>query len=460
MISSRIVCGSFGCFLAAAFSCSWIISASASEADALAARPMLVDRVWGGTRVGFDAVIAGTKAYVGYYDSERYLTVAEVDLENGAIRRKRIDSRYGGWDSHNYVTLTYDTHGILHVTGNEHASQLVYARTDAPGDFSSLERRTELVGNAEEKVTYPVFVETKNGSLTLIYRDGGSGNGDYVIDSFDGDKWRRLLSTPLFSNKDGAGTVSAYPTNFERDKEGNFHVAWVWRSSPDVRTNFDVSYASSPDLVNWFNAKGDRLALPITPESDVKVERIPQGTGLFNNMRLGFDVKDRPVISYQKYDQRGYSQIYHAALRGKTWVIAPFTNWNYRWNFGGRRSIASEISFSGILRSGQNLTESVHSSRYGNQVYKFDPETLAIIEVGAPVAIEQSVKLPSFAPHYGSYQLPILASPSGGPTRYKLVWGALPPGNRDEPRSCDTPGALPDCAFVSELYLVSGRGEH
>jgi hypothetical protein len=93
-----------------------------------------------------------------------------------------------------------------------------------------------------------------------------------------------------------------------------------------------------------------------------------------------------------------------------------------------------------------------------NQVYKFDPETLAVIGVGPPAAIGQSAKLPGFAPHYGSYQLPILASPGGRPTRYKLVWGALPPGNHDEPRSCDTPGALPDCEFVSELYLVPGPG--
>ena len=460
MLSSRFFGRLFEFALSMVVSCNWLSPALASEVDAAAAKPLLVDRVWAGTRVGFDAVIAGTKAYVGYYDSERYLTVAEVDLQSGTISKKRIDNRYGGWDSHNYVTLFYDAHGILHVTGNEHATKLVYARTQVPGDFSSLERQTGIVGNAEEKVTYPIFLETKNGSLAFIYRDGGSGDGNYIIDGFDGKKWNRLLSTPLFSNKDGADTVSAYPTYFVRDKDGDFHVAWVWRASPDARTNFDVSYASSPDLVSWFNAKGDRLELPITPTSDVKVESIPQGAGLFNNLRLAFDLKNRPVISYQKYDQHGYSQVYHAALRGRVWTIAPFTNWNYRWNFGGSHSIASEISFSGVLRNGQVLTESVHSSRYGNQVYKFDPETLGVIQVGAPVTTGRSVKLPSFAPYYGSYQLQILASPSGSSTKYKLVWGAMPPGNHDEPRSCNTPGVLPGCEFISELYLVSDPEGH
>lgn len=420
--------------------------------------PLFVDHVWAGTKVGFNAVIAGTKAYVGYYDSERYLTVAEINLQNGAINKKRLDSRFGGWDSHNYITLVYDSHRILHVSGNEHATKLIYARTDVPDQFSSLKLVSAMVGDEEEKVTYPIFLEKKDGSLAFIYRDGGSGDGNYVIDSFDGKRWKRLLSTSLFSNGDGIRKASAYPTSFERDKEGNFHVAWVWRASPDARTNFDVSYAWSPDLVSWFNVKGDELKLPITPGSDVKVDSVPQGDGLFNNLKLGFDINDHPVISYQKYDGNGYSQVYHAVVNKKVWQVAPFTNWKYRWNFGGLRSIAPEITFSGVHWNGRILTENIHSSRYGDQVYRFDPETLGLIEIGVPVSIERSVKLPSFGSHYNSYQIPVFASPSGSPTRYRLMWGAMPPGNRDEPRSCETPGVLPGCEFSSELYLILEPG--
>ncbi|EIF34994.1 hypothetical protein BCh11DRAFT_02807 [Burkholderia sp. Ch1-1] len=421
-------------------------------------KPLLVDRVWAGTRVGFDAVIGGTKAYVGYYDADRYLTIAEVDLQSGDVKRKRIDSRYTGWDSHNYIALAYDSHGILHVSGNEHATPLVYARMQAPGVVSSLQLEGGLVGTNEEMVTYPVFLQMQNGQLAFIYRDGGSGNGDYIVDSFDGKTWARLMSSPLFSSEDGRRSVNAYPTQFMRDKSGRFHVAWVWRASPDARTNFDVSYAWSRDLVHWFNANGKQLALPIGPRSDAGVDIVPAGAGLFNNLRLGFDLGDRPVISFQRYDAQGFSQIYHAVRRENGWRISPFTNWQYRWNFGGTRSILAEISFSGIQAEDRLLTETVHSTQYGAQLYTFDPETLDVRQVSVPVAVHRPVAFPKFSAPYGPNQLAVRGAPNDSGAGYTLVWGALPADNRDSPRTCAAPSAAAACAFVSEIYLVRETG--
>src|SRR4051812_34083751 len=74
-----------------------------------------IDRVWAGVRVPFAAVQHDDTIFVGYYDSERYLTVAQIDIRNRSVTRMRLPVRFAGWDGHNSVALAFDVAGTMHV---------------------------------------------------------------------------------------------------------------------------------------------------------------------------------------------------------------------------------------------------------------------------------------------------------------------------------------------------------
>lgn len=124
--------------------------AVASSAHA-AAVPRTIDAVWAGTGIVYDAVSVGPIVYIAYYNAQRRFTVARVDTETRTVANKTLDSRFEGWDAHNYVTLAYDRAGFLHVSGNMHTSPLVYARTLQPDGFDSLTQTQRMVGRTSRR---------------------------------------------------------------------------------------------------------------------------------------------------------------------------------------------------------------------------------------------------------------------------------------------------------------------
>jgi hypothetical protein len=429
--------------------------AAASWAAPASHTKLFIDDVWAGTRVGFDAVRTGDKVYVGYYDSSRHFVVAEADLHTLAVKKIRIDSQFFGWDSHNYIALAFDNSGFLHVSGNEHASPLVYARMTVPTQLSSLTLMNRMNGESETRVTYPEFFHGTNGKLDFVYRDGASGNGNYIIKTFNGGYWKSLITTPLFGNSGLKGSVSAYPTSFKKNRCGDYCVAWVWRRTPDVRTNFDISYACSTDLKTWRRYDGVKLNLPMEPGSGAEIASVPENSGLFNNIELGENSGGDPVISFLKYDENGSSQLFHVALVNGAWQTKRITEWNYRWSFGGERSIQSEISFSGLKKRNDEYVEQVSNVRYGNKLYLFSDDGLTVKSISdnktsASVNADIVYKSP----------LVRVISPVHGTdksNRLWIVWGTYPPDNRDAPRRCSSQGSPDQCELSSKLYLVSGR---
>ncbi|REG45622.1 putative BNR repeat neuraminidase [Paraburkholderia sp. BL6669N2] len=415
---------------------------------------IFIDDVWAGTRVGFDAVRVGDKVYIGYYDSSRHLAVAEADLHTFAVRKIRLESQFSGWDSHNYIVLSFDNFGFLHVSGNEHASSLVYARMTVPNELSSLTLLNRMTGELEEHVTYPEFFRGNDGRLIFVYRDGGSGNGNYIVKTFNGRSWENLIGTPLFGSSGTNGSVSAYPTNFRKNIDGNFCVAWVWRRTPDVSTNSDISYACSADLKIWLRYDGVKLDLPIEQGSGAGVVSVPENSGLFNDIKLGESGKGEPVISFLKYDEKGSTQLFHAALINGAWVVKAVTKWSYRWSFGGKKSIQSEISFSGLNRQHGQYVERVFNSKYGTKLYLFEND-------GSTVSSINDVK-PSHPENLDiDYKRPLnrivsTVRGAGDSTRFWLNWGAYSPDNRDAPRRCFSQGKPDQCELSSKLFLIGG----
>jgi len=141
-----------------------------------------IGAVWSGHPVGFFLLTQGRTQYVAFYDHQRRMTVARRDLSDRRWEFKRLDSVLG-WDSHNYVTMAMDSEGRLHLSGNMHASPLVYFRADRPGDIQSLRRVAAMVGSLEKRCTYPRFISGPNGQLVFTYRDGGSGKGNQIYNA-------------------------------------------------------------------------------------------------------------------------------------------------------------------------------------------------------------------------------------------------------------------------------------
>jgi hypothetical protein len=313
-----------------------------------------VDRVWSGHFTPFALTVTADTIFVGYYDANRQLSVASRARRDGAAwRYHRLDS-WLGWDSHNALAMAVDAEGQLHVAANMHNDPLVYHRTTAAGDVRTLQRVPLMVDAARERrMTYPVFLTGPTGELVFKYRDGGSGNGNEVFNAYDParQRWRGLLSAPLI---DGEGKRNAYVVGPVLGPDKRFHIAWVWRDTPDAATNHDLSYARSADLVRWERSDGTPLKLPIRLSAAEIVDPVPVRGGMINNNTIpGFDQQGRPLVAFHKFDARGNTQLYVARREGRGWRIVQASDWQrFRWDIGGGGSLDSRLVIDSIDADG------------------------------------------------------------------------------------------------------------
>lgn len=421
---------------------------------------LTVDRVWGASRVKFDSLEDQKFVYISYYDADRWLSVAQIDKCTGTLRKQRVGSRFVGWDAHNSIVMALDKSNRLHVSGNMHASPLVYARMDAPDNLAGLGAVRPMVGEDEAQATYPYFFRFMDGALGFSYRSGHSGDGVEFINRLEGARWIRWTNQPVFAPVSEKKPVNAYHTNYMRGPDGFFHVAWVWRENYFVETNFNVNYAKSRDLRTWENSGGEVIPLPITPKTAEVVDRIPEKSGLLNNIKLGFDQAGRPVISYLKFDSTGASQLFHARLVDGRWKSTPATQWTYRWDPRGGGTIKGEINFSGVRVSNGRLIEQVSQPEIGAKTLVYDDgsmkETAALASDvwGAAPAIK-NVHVPMGAvSNVQNVRLENFATGGFG-DGHVISWFSLPADNRDKPRNCNNPDV--PCDFTSELILHTTR---
>ncbi len=431
---------------------------AATSADAADAAPpaekvdqvLEVSPVWAGHPVGFALLTHGEHQFVAFYDDQRRMTVGQRRLGDETWRFVRLPESVA-WDSHNYITMTADDDGFLHLSGNMHVVPLVYFRTTRPLDIATFERVKSMVGANEARTTYPVFLRGPRNELLFTYRDGSSGDGDQIYNVYDHKSrtWKRLLDKPL---TDGEGERNAYFELPRRGPDGYFHMAWVWRESPDAATNHDPSYARSKDLVHWEKSDGTPLPLPITLRAGDVVDPVPQKGGVINgNVKVGFDASKRPVVSYHKYDKDGNTQIYNARREDGGWKTYQTSDWDYRWDFGGGGSIPFEVRVSPVqVTADGKLTQAYRHAKYGSGTWILDETTLR------PVG--KRTERPAFPPEISKAQsaFPGMqvnwagdAGKAGEPgVRYVLRWETLG-SNRDRPRE----GPLPPPSML-KLYTL------
>lgn len=412
-----------------------------------------IEKVWPGHEVGFSLKVLNENQYVAYYNDARKMTVASRKGGDEKWRFKRLDSQLG-WDSHNYVTMGFDREGHLHVSGNMHVDPLVYFKSDKPYDIESLKPVHEMTGRDEERVTYPRFLNDNNGRLVFMYRDGSSGNGRRLINVYDEDTqtWSRLIDRPLLDGHEQ--DMNAYPNNIVKGPKGWFHLVWMWRNTPDCRTNHDISYARSRNLEDWETAAGEKITLPITPEDkETIVDPVPSKSGLINmGFGIGFDPQDRQVIHYHNYDSAGNSQIFLARWKNSDWEIKKISSWDYRWDFKGGGAIPSEISANPVrvLSDGRFVISWEHI-KYGEGTWELDPHTLQVVQtVDLPPRYPENLQKPKseFPNMKVHWRCKKAADDASSNIKYCIRWETLPP-HRDRPRE----GPLPDPSTL-KLYKM------
>lgn len=315
---------------------------------------------------------------VGYYDKKHQLTLAKRDPQ-GCWTYTKINE-FVNFDSHKYITIVIDNDGIIHLCANMHSEPLIYYKGQDPYSIDNLTKH-QMIGVDEGYCTYPQFMY-ESQKLLFHYRNGYSGNGIEIFNEYNyiTKSWERKLDRPLF---DGLGQSNAYFEGPIIGPDNLYHIIWCWRDSPDCVTNHGLYYASSPDLIHWFDISGNTKEIPINPsDKQFIVDDIPVEAGLLNNVFcLGFDDLSNPLIEYQKFDDNDKTNIFIAHTgkqSSKIWTIEQLTNWDWKWNFSGLGAIIVELNLLKIWGIGNMVYCTYKKLDSPSQMISFNMSTSAI----------------------------------------------------------------------------------
>lgn len=232
--------------------------------------------------------------YISYYDADGYVVLGKrmAGEQDWEVSRTQYKGNIN--DAHNVISIMVDGDGYLHVAFDHHNNKLNYCRSVAPGSLQ-LTEKLAMTGVDEEFVTYPEFYKLADGNLLFVYRSGGSGRGNLVMNRYDlsSKKWERVHDVLI----DGEGERNAY-WQICVDVKGTIHVSWVWRESWLVETNHDICYACSHDGgVTWQKSTGEEYSLPINADNAEYVWRVPQESELINQTSMSADADGHPYIA-------------------------------------------------------------------------------------------------------------------------------------------------------------------
>ena len=252
--------------------------------------------------------------YIAYYDKKGFVVLGKRRLND--TKWELEQTRYKGniLDAHNTISIMLDGEGYLHMAWDHHNNVLHYARSIRPGSLQ-LTEEMQMTGKLESKVSYPEFYRMPGGDLIFLYRDGGSGNGNLVMNRYNlkTKTWKQLHSNLI----DGEGRRNAYWQTCI-DTKGWIHISWVWRESPDVATNHDLCYALSKDGgISWQKSTGELYQLPMTAATAEYAFRIPQKSELINQTSMFADDDGNPYIATYWREEGSAIPQYHLVYKTK-----------------------------------------------------------------------------------------------------------------------------------------------
>ena len=280
--------------------------------------------------------------FVAYYDSTAHVVIAR--RKHGSDQWKLHQTQYTGniRDAHNVISLMVDGDGYLHLSWDHHNNSLHYCRSLQPEGLEMGEMMA-MTGKNETVVSYPEFYAMADGGLLFAYRDGGSGNGNLVLNRYElnSKNWSRLQTNLI----DGQGQRNAY-WQMDVDHSGTIHVSWVWRETPDVQSNHDMCYACSKDGgYTWMKSTDEQYKLPINAETAEIVKQIPRGSNLINQTSMTTDADGNPFIAtYFKASGDSCTQFHLIYRQDKQWKSSTVTSRKLDFELGGVGSRSIPVS--------------------------------------------------------------------------------------------------------------------
>lgn len=252
--------------------------------------------------------------YATWWDAKRRLAVGRRKLPAGEWETVHFDDYlHKREDTHNTTQLgVCAKDGTIHLAFDHHGDPLHYRVSKKgvatrPGEtkwaadlFGPVTSKLNPGGKPEGGVTYPTFCLAPDGNVFLLWRRGGSGNGDWHLAEYDGGTgaWKSL--GVIVSGKGdykGSSSRCAYPNGLDFDAGGRLHLTWCWRESANPMSNHDLCYAYSDDRGRtWFNSAGAKAGKagpePIRAGTPgIAAVEIPTGRGLINSTGQAVDGK-------------------------------------------------------------------------------------------------------------------------------------------------------------------------
>lgn len=271
--------------------------------------------------------------YAAYYNNDQVLVLAKRKSGSANWQVAATQYKADAADAHKDISIMVDGAGYLHVAWGHHNQALNYAKSIKPGRLA-LSAQQSMTGISESKVSYPEFYRLRGGDLLFVYRDGGSGNGNLVMNKYSitSQKWVNVQQNLI----DGEGKRNAY-WQMCIDKKGLIHISWVWRESPDVASNHDMCYARSNDGgLTWEKSTGEKYALPINAVNAEYACKIPQHSELINQTSMFADDKGNPFIATYWRDSSTAVPQYHIVFKtGDSWHSAGLGFRKIAFSLGG-----------------------------------------------------------------------------------------------------------------------------
>lgn len=236
--------------------------------------------------------------YIAYYDENKNVVLGKRNINSKTWELKVTPYTGDATDAHKSISIMIDGDGYLHMSWGLHGGAFNYCKSITPGSLE-LTPKTSMTGFKEKAVTYPEFYRLANGNLLFLYRDGGSGNGSLMLNSYDikTKKWKTIQDGWI----NGEGQRSPY-WQMVIDHKGAIQISWVWRETGDVSTNHDMCYAKSEDGgLTWKKSTGENYKLPITAATAEYALIIPQKSDLINSTSIAVDENNSPyIVNYWK----------------------------------------------------------------------------------------------------------------------------------------------------------------
>jgi hypothetical protein len=297
--------------------------------------------------------------YAAYYNAQQYIMLAK--RKTGSGKWQTLQTSYTGdaTDAHKSISIIVDGAGYLHMAWGQHNNPLNYAVGVEPSSLI-LGPKIAMTGQKEGKLSYPEFYKLADGNLLFLYRDGGSGNGNLMLNYYSTvtKQWTHLQEDLI----NGEGKRNAY-WQMAVDEAGTIHLSWVWRESPDVASNHDMAYACSKDGgKTWQKTTGEKYTLPITASTAEYACKIPQRIELINQTSMVADAQGHPYIATYWRDSAHIVPQHHVVYYdGNSWKVKNlgFRKTEFSLSGGGTKRIP--ISRPQIIawRNGKNMAAAI-----------------------------------------------------------------------------------------------------